>query len=417
MFGQTHHAVIAESSTKEPLSGASIFDNKGNAIGITNNKGHLPYVSKSNYPITIRYLGFNECVVPEESTDTIFLVENATELPEVIVESKQHKFLHVLAYAREYSTLCTYSDTVFLFREKMVDFMLPPDSKEKFRGWRTPRLLKSNSYYRFTNSQGLDSVSNECRHHFSWSDWIGLIPSPTIPIKLRNVEVGSDTLKGKYRPTEIWVRDGDKLTIDVNVLADTTSRRWVPNLSGFFRNNLDFEDFRIRFSYKNVIGDSIAAIDTKGYSFYIESNGRGHDMFLFNHINEPFFVTTYAEVYILDKEFITKKDAKKWEKMDFDVSKIEMIEPPEAAKLQDSINTLIARVEAISHDTVRLNIKPDRRLIGRVAHRSHIGQRAWDLFKQVTGITSYRTRKNLNNNWNNFRKGQQQKNNSRPIDK
>lgn len=47
--------------------------------------------------------------------------------------------------------------------------------------------------------------------------------------------------------------------------------------------------------------------DLTGYSFNIESRGRGHDMFRFNNIDEPFFVTTYGEVYMIDKEYITVK--------------------------------------------------------------------------------------------------------------
>lgn len=71
----------------------------------------------------------------------------------------------MLAYVREYSTLSTYSDTVTLFREKMVDFMIVPDRKMKFRGWTSPRLLTSRSYYRFTDGEGLDSVSDRFNNH------------------------------------------------------------------------------------------------------------------------------------------------------------------------------------------------------------------------------------------------------------
>ena len=80
----------------------------------------------------------------------------ATVLPEVLVVSGHKKLLHLLAYVREYSTMTTYTDTVFLFREKMVDYMLPA-GKVDFKGWSTPRVLTSRSYYRFSNSHGLRS--------------------------------------------------------------------------------------------------------------------------------------------------------------------------------------------------------------------------------------------------------------------
>ena len=89
-----------------------------------------------------------------------------TELPEMVVESGKRRVLHMLAYVREYSTLSSYGDTVLLFREKMVDYMFVPDKKMRFKGWTIPRILKTKSYYRFTDGQGLDSVSDYCGRYF-----------------------------------------------------------------------------------------------------------------------------------------------------------------------------------------------------------------------------------------------------------
>lgn len=408
--------VVADSTTHKPLPSASIFDCKGNVLGMTDSKGRIPHISKTNYPITVRYLGFTEKSIPQANSDTIFLQETFSDLPEVVVESRQHKVIHMLAYVREYSTLSTYTDTVFLFREKMVDYMLTPDKKVRFQGWNNPRILNSKSYYRFTNAYGLDSVSDKSNHHFSWSDWIKIIPPPKLPANLRNAEVGTDTLRGKYRPTEIWLKNHDKLTIDINVLADTTSRKWVPNLAVFFHNNLDFENFRVRFNYNNVVDDSISPIDLTGYSFNIESNGRERDMFRFNKVNETFYVSTYAEVYIVDKEYITIKEAKKWESLKFDTENIEIYEPADAPDLQPSILELIARVNQLDTDKVRLNMAPDHRLMGRHVVKQNIGTRALSLLKQLTGISYYRSRKNSKRNWNEFRIEQMRKNNGREVE-
>ena len=254
--GQTHSAIVADSLTRKPLPSASLFDHKGNAVGITNARGRMPLISRSSYPVTVRYLGFKEKTIETPGADTIFLQENAASLPEIVVESGRHKVLHVLAYVREFSTLTTYTDTVFLFREKMVDFMLNPDRKVRFKGWSNPRILTSRSYYRFTNDRGLDSVSNVSNNHFSWADWIGIVPARELSPALKDRSSASDTVRGKYSPTEIWTRTDDRVTVDVNVLADTTSRKWVPNLSGFFHDNLEFENFRVRFSYDNILSDS-----------------------------------------------------------------------------------------------------------------------------------------------------------------
>ncbi len=160
MGGKAHNVVVVDSITRMPLSGASVFDRLGNAVGMCGSNGNLPYIPESGFPVTVRYLGFKERVIRSAGCDTVFLQSSPAELPEVVIESKGHKVMHMLAYVREYSTLTTYTDTVFLFREKMADYMIVPDKGTRFRGWTTPRTLKTKSYYRFTNAQGVDSVSD-----------------------------------------------------------------------------------------------------------------------------------------------------------------------------------------------------------------------------------------------------------------
>lgn len=411
VVGRVNKTVIADAVTHRPLPSASIFDRQGNIVGISDSRGIMPFIPSNVYPVTVRYLGFKEETVPSMGRDTIFLSENVSELPEVIVESRQHKVLHMLAYVREYSNLTTYRDTVFLFREKMVDYMLTPDKKMKFKGWSTPRVLTCRSYYRFTNSDGLDSVSDRCNHHFSWSDWIGAAPVAQIPGELSGKDVGVYTLKGKYGPVEVWTKNEDRITVDINVLADSVGRKWVPNLSGFFRNDLDFERFKVRFKYRDIISESVDPSDLTGYSINIESYGRGHDMFRFNKVDEPFFVNTYAEVYVMDKEYVTVKEAKMWDKCKFNTDEIGIYKPRDVPELHTSIVSLIARVNNIDSDKIRLEIAPDDRLIGKNNGNRNfqLGHRALTLLKQITGIASYKSNKNINRRWNEFKKGLKRK--------
>lgn len=409
-------SIVADGVTRRPLAGASVFDRAGKLLGICNSNGRTPYLYTESYPIAIRYLGFKEQTVGAPGVDTVFLQENITALPEVVIESRRHKALHMLAYVREYSTLSTYTDTISLFREKMVDYMLTPDPRTRYRGWATPRVLSSRSYYRFTDSQGLDSVSSECNQHFSWSDWIGVVPSMEITPELLHNETATDTVKGKYMPSEIWVRNGDRLAVDVDVLADTASRRWVPNLSVFFRDYLNFENFRVRFTYADVVGDSISPGDLTGYSFNIESRGRGHGMFMFNRINEPFFVSTYAEIYMVDKEYITVSEAKKWERRQFAPDEIAIYIPQEAPALQPSTLSLIDRVNSINAGEIRLARAPDRRYIGGIKSRENFGTRVLSIIKNLTGVSSIRAKRNMNQRWRDFRKSRVNKNKVRKAE-
>lgn len=408
MESWAYDVIVVDSATHIPLPNASIYDKDGTPVGLSNRNGAVPKIPHSLYPITVRYLGFNDKTVMFGDKDTILLSEKVSELPEVVVKSDRQRLLHILAYVREYSTLATYTDTIFLFREKMVDYMLPAHNKIKFKGWSYPRVLTSKSYYRFTNNNGLDSVSDASQHHFSWSDWIGMPPEVSMPLRIRNCQISADTLCGKYSPTEIWHRSNEQIRVDVDVLADTVSRRWVPGLTSFFQRGLDYEKFKLTFNYDNVMGDTISRLDLARFSFSIESKGRGREMFRFNKINEPFFVSTDAEVYILDKEYITVRDAKEWDKRDIDVDKIGIYEPLDAPPLSLSTSNLIERVNNLDKNKIRLNFLPDHKLIGSNSGRRNfrIGRRALFLLKQVTGITLYKSHKNFNNNWNRFRKKQ-----------
>ena len=407
-------AVVADSLTHAPLPNASIFDRNGKLIATADHKGTLPYISLADYPLTIRYMGYYEMTIPTETTDTLLMRENPATLPEVVVETRQQKALHILAYVREYSTLSTYTDTVALFREKMVDFMLPVDKKTSFKGWRHPRVLNSRSYYHFTNASGLDSVSDRCNNHFTWSDWVGILPPTTIPAPLADAENSTYTLPGKYLPTEIWTRKGDKISIDIDVMADTTSRKWMPEVAAFAqKGNMEFEQLRLHLNYNSVSEGIVSPVDLTGYSFNIDSRGRGHSMFRFNRRDEPFFVSTYSEVYLLDKEYITVKEARKWERNKPHPSEIGIYEAPEAPELQDAVLKVIARVEAIDHDMIRQEISGDKLLKGKERVKRNFGQDVLQRLKNIFGISYAIGKRKQSRHWHDFEREQILKNNQK----
>ncbi len=138
------NTVVADALSRMPLPNASVFDRHGKTIGICNAAGEIPYTRPTDYPVTIRHIGFTEKILQKPGADTIFMQENTIQLPEVIVESGRHKVMHMLAYVREYSTLSTYTDTVSLFREKMVDYMLPPISPVGSRGGANHEYSRQN---------------------------------------------------------------------------------------------------------------------------------------------------------------------------------------------------------------------------------------------------------------------------------
>lgn len=406
-YGET--VIVLDFKTNEPLIGASVFDKAGNVVGITGRNGVLRNVERSKYPLVIRYIGYDDAVLDKNQSDTVFLKENLTALPEIVVDSRKHSVLHMLGYVREYSTLTTFHDTVFLFREKMVDFMVPMNQKMKFKGWKTPRVLNSMSYYHFTNDAGLDSVSDKCSLHFSWCDWIGLFSELHLPCSLINKSTGVDTVMGWYSPAEIWRKNDERLNLYVNVLADTLRRKWVPNLSSFFKNNIEFEQFRLRYNFDNITDSVIEPLNLINFSFNIDSEGRGHDMLLFNKPTEKYFVSTFAEVFLIDKEFITEKEAKNWTNDKLSFSDLTIYAPDDISPLPTSILSLKERVDNIDISKVRSELIADERLKFEKVNRS-FGGRILQRLKGMVGIDAVRGQSKRNKEWRQFKQNRLHRN-------
>ena len=182
-----------------------------------------------------------------------------------------------------------------------------------------------------------------------------------------------------------------------------------------FQDKIDFENFKVHFGYENVTGDLLLPNDLTNYSFHIESVGRGHSLFRFNRPDEDYFVSTYGEVYFLDKEFISLKEAKKWEKHNFNSDEIEIYEAYEAPELQSHILSLMERVENIDKQQIILSWKDDPRF--RYERRKNnnfsLGNRFLNVIKDITGISSVLARKKRIKDWKEFRDNWNEKRNSK----
>ncbi|MDE6134955.1 MAG: hypothetical protein K2F79_05215, partial [Muribaculaceae bacterium] len=92
-------------------------------------------------------------------------------------------------------------------------------------------------------------------------------------------------------------------------------------------------------------------------------------------------------------------------------------EPPEAPALSPSVTALVARVNNIDPDSLRLERAPDRRLMSRSNsdRNFRLGNRILFILKDMTGISAYKAHKSFNNNWKAFREDAKSKNAAKAI--
>lgn len=301
-----------------------------------------------------------------------------SELPEVVVYPQDRPVLHMLGYVREYSTLSTYSDTVFLYREKAVDFMLPSSRAAKsFTGWTAPRVLASRSCYRFTDIHGLDSVSDSFGAHFSWSDWIELPAPARLPAILAGPCRGSSAT-----PSLAWRRDSCDVSVRADALAETLGRSWAPSLTAACAGWVDFGRISVECRFTDVDGETVEPSQLASYTLHVESEGRGRDLSrMFRGLGQV-RVETRAELYITDRRHIPLKEARRLGKhpprlADSDIAAPDGTPPPGAG-----IDALVARVSGIDRDLIRRELVPDSRLAGiddLFKTRRNTWQQFWDM--------------------------------------
>lgn len=257
------------------------------------------------------------------------------QLPEVIVKSrrKNANIMHIAGVVREYSYMQTHFDTVFLFRDKLVDFMIPLPVEKKYTGWKVARTLKCDSYLMFFDYNGKDSVSNTYFINFSLGNRIAL-------------------------PREVRLQDYavDSVRISVNLLDVGNPEVWHPGADSFLKTNTNIDRFDVAYYFDNVDGmNPLLPVYLSKVLYTLESFGPINSIRLPGLASRSFQVNTLCELYITDRSFITVKEAKKYwkhpllvvEECDFTSVGI----PP----LRPEIEELVARVNSIDHLKLRLN--------------------------------------------------------------
>lgn len=336
--------VVRDAETEAVLPSASVFDKNGSFVCITDENGMLPDISPRLYPLNVRYLGFLPADVESPAVEEVKLQPSDYELADVEIVSESHNNLHMLGYLRMYSSQEAGADTVFGFKEMIVDYMMPVGKKNKVKGWLSPRVLASREVYRFFNDRGLDSVSGTNDNFIHWN-LAGLTDkSRKLPVKLVDDATRRDTVMGKYGPKQVWWRIGDKYYAKLDVLADEEGHVLSDSFDSFLGMGKDVTRKEGLFIFDDEDGShvgSVAKMDRLTYNFDATMKGRLFKKYLFES-DVPVDTHTYGELFIFEKQYLTKDEAN-------DVKKhppvIREIKAPEGAiPLHPAIQPLFERL-------------------------------------------------------------------------
>lgn len=338
---------LLDLSSDAPLPLASITDRSGNVVGMTDKNGEIPRLSSGLFPVTFSYVGFEPMEITAEPEADVRMVRQDYELPEIEVVAGSRPLLHLKGYMREVTSVLGSSDSVTLFRESIVDYLVPVE-KSKVKGWRKARILASKTYVRMTDSSALDSVSTEHEYEFMlWGNRYGMMP-PTkeTPHAVMGKTFACDTIMGKYYPKIVWWKSGDVTRWYGDGLADEKDHVSSPTALKLLGLTADFTDVSTNHVFSTPDGNKVGPVDLKQVSMSVNMLARGKLFKMSFGSSSPVDVRSYVEFYPTDREFLTDEEGRRLKKELPDVGVSEVEAPENAAPLHPAVRRIVERVRS-----------------------------------------------------------------------
>lgn len=339
---------LIDASTNAPLPLASITDRSGNVVGMTDKTGEIPKLPKDRYPVTFNYMGYAPLQVLKPTEDDVRMIQQNYELPEIVIIPGSRPLLHLTGYMREITSVLSSSDSVTLFKESVVDFLVPVE-KSKVKGWNKARELASKTYVRMSNSSGLDSVSTNHEYEFMlWGNRKSLIPSATkIPDIIKGTDVACDTIIGKYYPKIIWWKNGEVTRWYGDALANEKNHITSPLALKLFGLTTDVTEISDNYVFDTPDSDFISPMDLRQVSVTIDMLARGKLFKKTLDSSSPVNVRTYMELYLTDREFLSEEEGKSLKKEIPTIETSDIVAPANANPLHPAIIRTVERVNSL----------------------------------------------------------------------
>lgn len=340
LFAQ--NSIVVDSTDKNPISAASIFDKSGAIIGMTSLYGALPVISHESYPIIIRCLGYE----PQEVAtpiDSIYLQTMAYDLPELTFNKDDRDILRLVCYVREYMSATSTTDTVIAFSENMVDYMLPLRKIKKNKVSDAPRILAKKNYARFINDKGRDSIAvNIDDEMLSWISFMRIdTGTVTEPKTIKNRPIAIDSVKGKYGIKTLYRKNRTSFVKSIDGLADQKGHKMSPAFFKLFGFTIDFTEMIFVSTFNTNDAGIYKPNDLISFSFSLQALARGKIWKKAFDAKSPIEIHSYFEIYPVEKEFLTLEEAK--ELSDNRPAKPQIKVPENVAPLNTATQELIRR--------------------------------------------------------------------------
>ena len=339
---------VIDATDNTPVSAASIFDASGNMAGITGSDGTITGIPESAYPITIRCIGYEQLVIEQAEEKTWEMIPAAYELEEVVVVPAERNVLKQIFYVREYFSMCNSTDTTTFFIEHMADRFVAASKKAKFNGSSSLRILDSHQYSRY-KIDGKDSLASSDESDFpSMLTILGDLNDKEIRAP-QSFKEGESTVKLHEIPgicgmSVIQKQNDYTFTTIVDGLADEKEHKISPFALKVF--GLGMEIYQLYCTQAYNINDEGVYLpcDLTEASFVMEANGTGKLIRKIFSSSTPVTIRSMVEMYIVDRDYLTKDEAKKQSKIK--PSDVKFVIPSSVPPLNEATRKMVEMANA-----------------------------------------------------------------------
>ena len=293
-----------------PVSSATIFDAQGNVVGFTSSEGDFSDIPDSDYPITIRCIGYENIVVGQPKDTVLQMVPMIYELDEAVVSASRDVMKQTF-YVREYFTISSETDTITHFLEHMCDRYVPASKLVKFKKndlrFRNTRCYK---YYQIGDQDSV-AVSNKPGSKV----FLGLIETEEVD--------ASESFKGQMGVNRVYEEKGKSgilhsrkqneriFTEYKDGLADKKGHiAHLPFLLNMMGLSMDAHQAYITHVYKANDASVYQPKDLIQAGVVVEVLGKGKLLRQMVNSDVPVKINFSIEYYVVSREYISKEQAK-----------------------------------------------------------------------------------------------------------
>ena len=338
---------VIDATDHTPVSAASIFDAAGNMVGFTWNDGEFSEIPVSAYPVTIRCMGYEQLVIQRPENKAWEMTPMAYELEEVVIVPVKRNVMKQTFYVREYFSMSSETDTVTFFSEHMADRFVPTSKDAKFSGDSKFRILESRQYAHY-QLFGEDSITTDPEALFPSMTTIfePIDKEVALPESFKEQKTANKLYEESGRSgTSFIVRQNDQtFTYSVDALADFKEHKispWALKLLGF---TMEINQLYMTQAYRVNDKGVYLPKDMQEASYVIQADGRGKYLRKALKSDKPIIIRCLVEWYIVDREYLSKEEAK--DEYKHKPTDVKFVIPSTVPPLNEATRRMVERANA-----------------------------------------------------------------------